>query len=109
MPDYTVSSGNIFADLGFSNAEEKLAKVKLASLIEDLISERQLADLEVAIILTIDLSQVIDLKNGRLSGFSLEKLLSFLVALGQNIEIMVSPKPKTVSSGSIQVVRQSCA
>ena len=109
MPDYTVSSGNIFADLGFSNAEEKLAKVKLASLIDDLISERQLADLEVARILKIDLSKVTDLKNGRLSGFSLEKLLSFLVALGQNIEIMVSPKPETVSSGSIQVVRQSCA
>ena len=33
MPDYTVSSGNIFADLGFINAEQKLAKVKLASLI----------------------------------------------------------------------------
>lgn len=38
MSDYTVTSGNLFADLGFSNAEEKLAKVKLASLIYDLIS-----------------------------------------------------------------------
>ncbi len=109
MTDYTVSSGNIFADLGFTNAEEKLAKVKLASLIYDLIDERQLADEEVARILTIDVSQVTDLKNGRLSGFSLEKLLGFLVALGQNIEIMVSPKPETLSSGTIKVVRQSCA
>lgn len=109
MTDYTVSSGNIFADLGFSNASEKLAKVKLDSLIYDLISERQLGDEEVARILTIDVSQVTDLKNGRLSGFSLEKLLGFLVALGQNIEIMVSPKPETVSSGTIKVVRQSCA
>ncbi|MGK7894828.1 MAG: helix-turn-helix domain-containing protein [Xenococcus sp. (in: cyanobacteria)] len=106
MQDYTVSSGNIFADLGFTNAEEKLAKVKLASLIYDLISERQLADSEVAIILTIDVSQVTDLKNGRLKSFPLEKLLSFLVALGQNIEIMVSQKPETVSTGRIQVVRQ---
>jgi predicted XRE-type DNA-binding protein len=109
MTDYTVSSGNIFAALGFTNAEEKLAKVKLASLIYDLISERQLADEEVARILTIDVSQVTYLKNGRLSGFSLEKLLGFLVALGQNIEIMVSPQPETVSSGTIKVVRQSCA
>jgi predicted XRE-type DNA-binding protein len=109
MPDYIVTSGNIFADLRFTNAEEKLAKVKLASLIYDLIDERQLADEEVAIILTIDVSQVTDLKNGRLSCFSLEKLLSFLVALGQNIEIMVSPKSETVSNGTIKVVRQSCA
>ncbi|ACK68450.1 transcriptional regulator (plasmid) [Rippkaea orientalis PCC 8801] len=109
MPEFTISSGNFFADLGFSNASEKLAKVKLASLIYDLIDERQLADSEVARILTIDLSQVTNLKKGRLSDFSLEKLLSFLVALGQNIEIMVSPKPETMSSGTIQVIRQSCA
>ena len=58
MSEYTISSGNIFADLGFSNASEKLAKVKLASLIYDLISERQLTDQEVARILTMDLSEV---------------------------------------------------
>ncbi|NEP35050.1 helix-turn-helix transcriptional regulator [Moorena sp. SIO3B2] len=109
MPDYTVSSGNIFADLGFINAEEKLAKVKLASLIFDLIDERQLADSDVAMIFKIDPLQVMDLKNGRLQGFSLEKLLFFLVALGQTIEISVSPKPETVSSGKIQVIRQSYA
>ena len=74
MLDYTVSSGNIFDDLGFSNAEEKLAKVKLASLIYDLISERELSEAEGARILTLDWSQVIDLKKGRLQGFSLEKL-----------------------------------
>ncbi|NEQ87592.1 MAG: XRE family transcriptional regulator [Moorea sp. SIO2I5] len=105
MPEYTVSSGNIFSDLGFSNAEEKLAKVKLASLIYDILNERQLSDSEVAIIFKIDIPKVTDLKNGRLQGFPLEKLLYFLLALGQNIDIMVSPKPETVSSGSIQVVR----
>ncbi|NEQ84334.1 MAG: XRE family transcriptional regulator [Moorea sp. SIO2I5] len=105
MPDYTVSSGNIFSDLGFSNAEEKLAKVKLASLIYDILDERQLSDSEVALLFKIDIPKVTDLKNGRLQGFPLEKLLSFLLALGQNIDIMVSPKPETVSSGSIQVVR----
>lgn len=109
MPEYTVSSGNIFADLGLVKAEERLAKVKLASLIYDLISDRQLADLEAAEILRINSSQVTDLKNGRLQGFSLQQLLSFLVALGQNIEILVSPKPETMSSGSIQVVRQTIA
>lgn len=109
MSEYTVSSGNIFADLGLVKAEERLAKVKLASLIYDLISDRKLADLEVAKILSIDSSQINDLKNGRLQEFSLQQLLSFLVALGQNIEILVSPKPETLSSGSIQVVRQTIA
>ncbi len=42
MTEYTISSGNIFEDLGFANAEEKLAKVKLASVIYDLITEQEL-------------------------------------------------------------------
>jgi predicted XRE-type DNA-binding protein len=104
MSDYTISSGNIFADLGFSNAEEKLTKVKLASRIYDLICERELSDAEVARILNVDLSQVQDLKNGRLQGVSLEKILYFLVALCQNIEITVSPNSETVSSGKTEVV-----
>ena len=74
-----------------------------------MIDERQLTDSDVANILKIEPPQVMDLKNGRLQGFSLEKLLFFLVALGQTIEIMVSPKPETVSSGRIQVIRQSYA
>jgi hypothetical protein len=42
MLDYTISSGNIFQDLGFANAEEKLAKVKLASVIADILEQRQI-------------------------------------------------------------------
>ena len=87
MPDYTISSSNIFADLRLANAEEKFAKVKLASLIYDLISERQLAEPEAARILRIESSQVTDLKHSRLQRFSLEQLLSFPVALEQKIEI----------------------
>lgn len=44
MTEYTIISGNIFEDLGFANAEEKLAKVKLASVIYDLITEQELSE-----------------------------------------------------------------
>jgi hypothetical protein len=42
MLDFTISSGNIFQDLGFANAEEKLAKVKLASVIADILKQQQI-------------------------------------------------------------------
>ncbi|MEC4803599.1 MAG: XRE family transcriptional regulator [Jaaginema sp. PMC 1079.18] len=79
MQDYIVSSGNLFEDLGFPNAEEKLAKVKLASIISDRVEERQLNLNETASLLKLDRSEVEALQNGHLKEFTLEKLLSFLV------------------------------
>ncbi|MGK7877796.1 MAG: helix-turn-helix domain-containing protein [Xenococcaceae cyanobacterium] len=106
MKDYIVSSGNIFKDLGFPNAEEKFAKVKLASMIYDIIEEKGLTQKEAAEIIGIDPPKVSALKNGRLQKFSLEQLFSFLVALGQDIEIQVTPNPEGIHSGSIKVVHQ---
>jgi len=104
MTEYTISSGNIFEDLGLANAEEKLAKVKLASVIYDLITEKGLNQQEVSQILGIDEAKISNLKNGRLQKFSLEKMFSFLVALGQNIEILVTPQAVANSGVSIQVM-----
>jgi predicted XRE-type DNA-binding protein len=103
MQDYTISSGNIFEDLGFPNAEEKLAKVKLASLIADIMDEKQLSQDAIANLLSLDGSEVTALQNGHLKRFSLEKLLSFLVALGQNVEISISPQPSPEVKGNLQV------
>jgi len=104
MTEYTISSGNIFEDLGFANAEEKLAKVKLASVIYDLITEQELSEQEVSQILGIDEAKISNLKNGRLQKFSLEQMFDFLVALGQKIEILVTPQALANSSLSIQVM-----
>jgi predicted XRE-type DNA-binding protein len=104
MTEYTISSGNIFEDLGFANAEEKLAKVKLASMIYDLITEQELSEQEVSQILGIDEAKISNLKNGRLQKFSLEQMFDFLVALGQKIEILVTPQALANSSLSIQVM-----
>jgi predicted XRE-type DNA-binding protein len=104
MTEYTISSGNIFKNLSFPNAEEKLAKVKLASVIYDLITDQGLSQQEVSQILGIDEAKVSNLKNGRLQKFSLEQMFDFLVALGQQIEILVTPQAVATSNGSIQVM-----
>jgi predicted XRE-type DNA-binding protein len=103
MLDYVVSSGNLFEDLGFPNAEEKLAKVKLATIINDCLEERQLSFDEAARLLKLDRSEVKALQNGHLKEFTLEKLLSFLVALGQNVEIFVSSQNPSGVKGNLQV------
>ena len=109
MLDYTISSGNIFQDLGFANAEEKLAKVKLASVIADILEQQQITPQQTAQILGLELEQINNLTNGILKEFTIENLLSYLIKLGQNVEIMVTNQQQDKSQPKITVVYQKIA
>jgi predicted XRE-type DNA-binding protein len=91
--DYTVSSGNVFADLGLPNPEEALAKAELANKIIELIRERRLTQVQAAKVLGVDQPKVSALLRGNLTGFSLERLMRFLLRLGQDIRITVQASP----------------
>jgi predicted XRE-type DNA-binding protein len=93
--DYVVSSGNVFADLGLPNPEEALAKAELAHKITVLIQERGLTQAQAAKLLGIDQPKVSALIRGRLTGFSLERLMRFLLLFGQDIKITVQATPST--------------
>ena len=88
-PDYEVSSGNVFADLGLQNSEEGLAKAELAQKITAVMQAKGLTQVELAKKLGVDQPKVSALVRGRLSGFSLERLMRFLLLLGQDIKITV--------------------
>jgi predicted XRE-type DNA-binding protein len=103
MEDYIVSSGNIFKDIGYANAEEKFTKTKLAAIINKIIKERRFTYEEVARILDINQSKIYALENGRLKSFSMECLFSFLEALDQHIEITVTAKSKVNTEQNITV------
>lgn len=101
--DYTVSSGNIFADLGVSNPEERLAKAELAYQINTLIQERKLTQIQAAKLLGVDQPKISSLRKGKLSGFSLERLFRFLNMLGQEITIKIGSKKQTDSSPDVTI------
>ncbi len=84
-------SGNVFADIGATDPDKALAKAKLASQVNGMISERNLTQLEAARILGIDQPRISALSRGRLSVFSLEKLMRFASLLGNEVEISVRP------------------
>src|ERR1035437_8689687 len=92
--DYVVSSGNVFADLGVRDPEEALAKAELANKISVLIQERKLTQAKAAKLLGIDQPKVSMLLRGRLTGFSIERLMRFLLLLGQDIKITVQAAPR---------------
>ena len=99
----TRGSGNVFADLGMANPEERLAKAQLASLIDDVIRERGLTQQEAAALMGIDQPKVSHLLRGRLSGFSTQRLIDFLNALGRDVEIVVRAAPKSRKRGRMHV------
>lgn len=96
MEDYVKSSGNVFADLGLPDAEERLAKAELARQIEHIVKKRRLTQERAAKILGISQSKVSALLQGKLAGFSMDRLLKFLMALDQDIEIRIKSKPSRV-------------
>jgi predicted XRE-type DNA-binding protein len=87
-------TGNIFADLCLPDADELLVKAATASRLIDLIHGLDMTQAQVAEVLGIDQPKVSALLRGRLHGFSLERLLHFLLALDQDVEIIVRPKVK---------------
>lgn len=99
----THGSGNVFADLRHPEPEEALAKARLAYEIEQSIRERGLTQGEAAKILSIDQPKVSAIRNGKLSGFSVERLIRFLNALSRDVEIVVSPKPRSRRRGRLLV------
>lgn len=97
--DFEESSGNVFADIGVSNAEECLAKTKLAYQINRLIEDRGLKQIEAAKLLDVDQPKISALARGRLSGFSIERLFRFLAILNQDVVIMIKPHDKKLKIG----------
>lgn len=82
---------NVLADLGFPDAEELTAKTILAKMINDIALRRGLTQVEVAALLGMPQPKISAIRNYKLRGVSLERLMQALTALGQRIEIVVGP------------------
>ena len=90
----TPSSGNVFADLGLPDADDLMAKANLALHIKRTIEARNLT--QVHRLLGLDQPKVSSIINGRLDGFSTDRLMRFLNDLGCDVKISVSaPHPES--------------
>jgi predicted XRE-type DNA-binding protein len=87
----TKASGNIYADLGFKNAEEHALKAELVRQISAVMKDQELTQTDAAHRLGIEQPDVSKLLRGHFRQFSVERLMRFLVALGQDVEIVVRP------------------
>jgi predicted XRE-type DNA-binding protein len=100
----TRGTGNIFADLGYSDAETRQTKLRLAHAINGVIVQHGLTQAVAAEKLGVTQPKVSALANYKLDGLSVERLMIFLTALDQDVEIVIRSKPESRSSGRISVI-----
>ena len=88
------STGNAFADLGLADAGEHLIKAGLVVRIDQTIRQRKLTQAAAAQLMGIDQPKISAMLAGHFRGYSVERLMRFLVALGHDVEIVVKARKR---------------
>lgn len=99
-----VGSDNVFADLGFQDAEQRLLKAKLATKISQLIEKKGLTQAQVAERTALDQPKVSRLLRGQLSGFSADRLFAVLNRLGHSVEVRISAQERPPEKSHTRVL-----
>ena len=103
VDDDTISrgTGNVFADLGYADADTRQTKLRLANAINGVIARQRLTQASAAKKLSLGQPKVSALVNYKLDGFSVEHLMTFLTALDQDVEIVIGKKPRSRAAGRL--------
>ncbi|HJX90841.1 MAG TPA: helix-turn-helix transcriptional regulator [Pyrinomonadaceae bacterium] len=88
---YETGSRNVFKDLGVPNADEHMVKAQLVFKIDSIMKERRLKQVEAAALFGVRQPDISMMLRGEFRQFSVERLLRFLVALNQDVEIVIKP------------------
>ena len=88
---YEAGSHNVFQDIGVPNAEEHLVKAQLVFKIDTILKRRGMKQADAAELLGVRQPDISKMLRGEFRQFSVERLLRFLVALNQDVEIVVKP------------------
>ena len=101
-------SGNVFADLGFPDADAHLVKAELVSRIDDIVRDRGITQTEAARLMGLSQPDVSRLLRGDFRDYSLERLLRLLNALGRDIDIVIR-NPRSADGGKLRIAAAETA
>src|SRR5450759_5586012 len=94
-------TGDVFRDLGYTDAGERKVRVQLAMRVNELIKEGSLTQAKVAALFGIPQPHVSELKHYKLARFSSERLMRFMTLLDRDVEILIRPKARGHASGLV--------
>jgi predicted XRE-type DNA-binding protein len=107
--DHVESTGNVFADFGFADAAQILVEAEFAQKTNIILQKRRLPQVQAAAILDVDQPKVSALLCGRLSRFSVEKLLQILLLLGKDVAITIKPRQRTRTRANVRGLRRGAS
>ena len=94
----------MFADLGFADAEARRTKLRLTHALNAALDAHRLTQAAAAARLGLNQPKVSALRNGKLEGFSVERLMTLITALDRDVEIVIRKKPRSRTAARIDVV-----
>ena len=99
-----VGTGNVYADLGYGDADEMLIKARLVTKIAEIIKSKGLTQTQAAELLGMPQPKLSNLLRGRFRGFSERRLMDCLVSLGRDVQIVVKAAPRSRGNGRLTIV-----
>lgn len=97
------SSGNVYADLGYTDSDDMLVKAQIVAKIAEIIEKRKLTQDQAAKILRLTQPKISRLLRGQFRGISERRLLRCLTRLGRDVQIVVKQAPRRRVQGRMTV------
>jgi predicted XRE-type DNA-binding protein len=89
----------VLADLGFTDAAQRQAKLRLAYALNQVLEARKLSQANAAKVPGVTQPRVSAPRHYKLAGFSVERLMNLLTALDQDVEIVIRREPRSPKAG----------
>ncbi|MCC6194397.1 MAG: XRE family transcriptional regulator [Burkholderiales bacterium] len=102
--DLEVGTGNVYADLGYADADEMFVKAELVAEIAEIIKRKGLTQTQAAVLLRMPQPKLSNLLRGQFRGFSERRLMDCLLKLGRDVQIVVKATPRSRKDGRLSVV-----
>ncbi|MGE3475066.1 MAG: helix-turn-helix domain-containing protein [Rhodospirillaceae bacterium] len=96
-------SKNVFADLGYADADTHLLKAQLMSRVQDTLHDRKLNQTEAARIMGVSQPDVSRMLKGQFRDISVERIMRMLAKLGCEVDIVVKPQGRKKAFAAIHV------
>jgi predicted XRE-type DNA-binding protein len=102
--DVEMGSGNVYADLGYDDADEMLIKAQLVAKIAEIIKRKGVTQTQAAALLEMPQPKLSNLLSGRFRGVSERRLMDCLTKLGRDVQIVVKAAPRSRGNGRLSIV-----
>ena len=101
--EFELSSGNVFADIGFENSEEMLLKSELVRQINNTIRQQNLSSIRIREILGLNEKMLSNLSKGALTELTIDNLFRYMNILGRDLEVILKSPSGANSQGKLKV------